>query len=166
MKVFGLVFLLFISVAAVAQGKFAGPVLKNLVNKIYSDNRKIPELSGYSFRQENLVTEIKDTQQINADVFMKGTSAVVFFSMLKDTVKKRYVILDVLEIKDIEKGWQVHTILCRLDKKSNAGIVALIKNGEGDYLNNVKLAWHFNRAKMQFESIPVTGIDCFNEGGD
>lgn len=166
MRTLSLIFCLLFSLTTIAQGKYAGPVFKQLLYKTYQDNRKIGLLKGFRFMQENRVSDLRDSLQLFANVFKQGPTIVVFFSMLKDTGRKLYSILDVLEIKDPDKGWQVHTVFCRKDKKSDVNIVALAQHSGEDYLNTIKQAWIFDRVKRKFESIPTTGIDCFNEGGE
>ena len=157
----------FVSFYAVAQGKYAGPLVKKLIGKTYTNSSKIAGLPGYQFREGSLVSAINDPEQMVVQVLQKGTTFVVFFSVMTDTVKKIYSILDLLEIKNVTKGWQVRTTFCRRDTINNVEIVALVKSSPNkDYLTEVKQAWRFDRDKIRFLAIPVKGIDCFNEGGD
>ncbi len=167
MRVILLAAFLFVSFCTVAQGKYAGPLVKRLIGKTYTGNRKIPGLPGYQFRQGSLVSALNDPEQMMVEVLQKGANFVVFFSVMTDTVKKIYSILDLLEIKNVAKGWQVRTTFCRRDTVDNVEIVALVKSSPNkDYLTEVKQAWRFDRDKIRFLAIPVKGIDCFNEGGD
>lgn len=167
MKCIALVLLMAFSMYVNAQGKYAGPLLKKLIGKTYTNSSKIPGLRGYQFREGSLVSALNDPEQMMVQVLQKRTSFVVFFSMMTDTVKKIYSILDLLEIKNVTKGWQVRTTFCRRDTIDNVEIVALVKSSPNkDYLTEVKQAWRFDRDKIRFLAIPVKGIDCFNEGGD
>ena len=167
MRVILLHIFFFVSFCTVAQGKYAGPLVKKLIGKTYTNSTKIPGLPGYQYRQGSLVSALNDPEQMMVEVLQKGTNFVVFFSLMTDTVKKIYSILDLLEIKNVTKGWQVRTTFCRRDTINNVEIVALVKNSpDKDYLNEVKQAWRFDRDKIRFLSIPIKGIDCFNEGGD
>ena len=158
--------LFFISTIAAAQGKYAGPVLKKLINKTYVNSRILPIPAGYLYLQGSLVSALNDPEKISAEIYQKGTTVLVIFSKLTDTVKRSSTILDVLEIKGVLNGWRVVTTFCRQDRVNNFEIVALAKKSKADYLTEIKLAWYFNRAKRQFLAIPVNGLDCFNERGD
>jgi hypothetical protein len=147
-----------------AQGKFAGS-LSNLVGKSYTDSRYIKGLKGWQFRQGSLLTPIDDPETITVQVFQKGTTNVVVFGFMEDTSSHVYVIADVIEVKNIKKGWEIQTGLCRQNKIDNAEIVALIKPTSEQYMTQVKQAWRFSRDKRRVEALSVKGIDCINEGG-
>jgi hypothetical protein len=40
--------------------KYSGPVFKKIIGRIYTDDRKIPGLSGYLYREGILITEVGD----------------------------------------------------------------------------------------------------------
>ena len=168
MKIILLPVFFFVSLCAGAQGRYAGPLLKKIINTSFTDTKKIPALKGYEFREGSVVSDIKDPKTITVDVFQKGIIAIVFFSLETDTAKKIYTILDVLEVRNVMKGWEVRTALCRMNKKEDTNIIALAKQSkkEDDYLTEIKQAWRFDRNKKLLEAIPVKGVDCFNEGGD
>ena len=167
MRMILLTLFFFVSLCTFAQGKYAGPLLKKMIGKTYTDSKKVPGLASYQFREGSLVSDLKDPEKMIVEVLQKGTTAVVFFSLMTDTVKKIYSILDILEIKNVTKGWQVRTTFCRQDAIGNVEIVALVKQSpDKDYLTEVKQAWRFDRDKIRFLAIPVKGVDCFNEGGD
>ena len=148
-----------------AQGKFATGDIKKLVGRIFTENGD-PGLRGFQFNEGSMISPLKDPHRIVANVYKKGSTVIVLVSLLKDSVKKLYQILDVLEIKNVQKGWEVRTALCRQDQQDDAEIVALAKQSKEDFLTGIQKAWRFNRQKRYFESLAVRGIDCFNEGDD
>ena len=166
MKLRVLALLFLIPALTYAQGKYATGLMKNLVGKQFTDSVNLPALKGYQFRHGALISPYKDSNRIVAAVYQKGSTVVAIVSYLKDSSKKIYQVLDVLEIKNVEKSWQLRTALCRLNQLDDTEIFALAKKGKGDYLDEVKLAWRFSLKYRFFQSMDVKGIDCFNEGGD
>jgi hypothetical protein len=148
---------------ATAQGKYAG-TMKKLIGVTYSDSRNIKELARWTFRQGSVITPLDNPEMVTVDVFQRGTTWIVYASVKEDTASDIYKIVDVLEIKNVQKGWEPKTGLCRQHKIENAQIVALVKVIYTEFLKQVKLAWRFNPDKRRFEKIPVKGIDCIHEG--
>ncbi len=166
MKIFFLLsFLSFAFVNAIAQpGKYAG-TKKNLIGKIYTDSRNIAGLEGWQFREGSVVNPPDDPEMITVDVFQKGTTCIVFFSIKEDTTSAAYTIMDVVEVKSVMKGWQLKTTFCRKDAVENVEIVALVKWSPSlEFLKPAKKAWRFNRDKRRFEILSIKSIDCINEG--
>ena len=165
MKRTALALLFLIPAITHSQGKFATGVIKNLVGKVFTENAN-PGLKGFEFKEGSMISPMKDPCRIAAAVYKNGSTVLVLVSWLKDSVKKLYQVLDVLEIKNVLKGWQVRIAVCRKDQQDDSEIVALAKQNKEDFLTEIKQAWRFNRQKRYFESLAVKGIDCFNEGVD
>jgi len=147
-------------------GKYAG-TMKKLIGITYSDSRNISALKGWQFREGSVVNPLDDPEMITVDVFNKGTTWTAFFSVKEDTAIDKYKIMDVVEVKNVLKGWILKTTFCRQHKNENAEIVALVKESSTlEYLKPAKKAWRFNRDKRRFEILNVKGIDCLNEGID
>lgn len=161
--------LLLISLVAVTHtglaqpGKYAG-TKKSLLGKSYSDSRNIEGLQGWEFQQGSVLNELTDPEMITVDVFKKGTTYIIFFSIKEDTASDTFVIHDVLEVKGVVKGWQIMTSFCRKNKQASTYIVAWVKNTTAEYFKTIKKAWKFNRDKRRIEVTPVKGIDCENIG--
>jgi hypothetical protein len=145
-------------------GKHAG-TKKSMVGKVYTDCRNITGLKGWTFRDGSVITQIDNPEMMTADVFQKGTTYVVLFSIKEDTASQEFKIMDVLEIKNVTNAQQIKTALCRDNKNENVEIVALIKPGNTQYSKALK-AWRFNRDKRRFEILSIKGIDCINERFD
>jgi hypothetical protein len=148
---------------ASAQGKYA-PTLKNLIGKSFADERKVAGLKGYAFTEGTMITPINDPQRMAVDVYRKGNQAVVLFSLLTDSVKMISTILDVIEIKNILKGWDIKVATCSLNGNEQADVVALAKTGTKEYTTTVSKAWRCNRDKIRIEAISAKGLKCLNEG--
>jgi hypothetical protein len=167
MKLIAVLFLLCLTKNGFSQpGKYAGQQ-KSLIGKTYTDSRRIVQLKTWQFREGSVVNPLNDTEMITVDVFQKGTTWIVFFSIQEDTAAASYKIMDVIEIKAVMKGWQIRSGFCRSNKNENPEIVALVKRSTvSEYLKSVKKAWRFNRNKRRFEIISPEGVDCVNQALD
>jgi hypothetical protein len=145
-------------------GRYAG-TKKSLIGNIYTDSHNITGLSGWTFREGNVVNSLNDHEMITVDVFQKGTTYIVLFSIKEDTASEEFKIMDVLEIKNVTTAQQIATAFCRDNKNENAEIVALIKPGNTEYSKALR-AWRLNRDKRRIEIKNIKGIDCLNEGFD
>ncbi|MFI5133437.1 MAG: hypothetical protein ACHQEB_03830 [Chitinophagales bacterium] len=155
---------IFCSPLLFAQGKYAGPVLKKLIGKTFTNERHIPGLNGYQFREGSMITDINDPEPQALDVLLKGTKAVVVFSAMSDIAKKIFQIVDIIEIQSIQAGWEIKTAGCQAGQAEGEIIVALVKPGNKEYTTSVKQAYRCNRDKIRFEMIGVKNIRCLNEG--
>jgi hypothetical protein len=158
--------LLFLTEIVLSQpGKYAGQQ-KYLIGKTYTDSREIKQLKIWQFQQGSVVNSLSDPETITVDVFQKGTTWVVFFSIKEDTASQNFIIIDVMEIKNVTKGSTVKTSFCRSQKIDNSLIVAWAKETPTEYLATIKKAWRFNPDKRRVELISTKGIDCLNERFD
>lgn len=157
---FGLVLpMVLFSALVYAQGQYAGS-MKSMVNQTYRNSRTIPDLDGFDFQEGSLVSGRNDTEAMLVDVFNKGNTAIVFFSVMEDTTAHKYTIMDVVEVKDIEPGWEVRTAFCRQRGVSSADIVAVVKTSNQQYLKTVREAYRFNRSKRKFFPVNAKEVDC------
>lgn len=155
--------LFFFYTCSSGQGKYAGS-LKKLVGTSYTDSRNIPGLAGWEFRQGSVVTPLDNPEMIIADVFQRESSWISLFSIKEDTASDIYTIMDVIEVKNVLKGWQLKSTSCRQNKVENVEIVVLVKwSPSQEFLKPAKKAWRFSRDKRRFEILSVKGIDCLNE---
>jgi hypothetical protein len=102
---------------------------------------------------------------ITADVFQRGTTYIILFSIKQDTAGADFIIADLVEVKNISSSYQVKTGLCKEGDIENAEIVAIIKPGKTEFSKAIK-AWRFNRDKRRVEAKNIKGISCINEGFD
>ena len=145
-----------------AQGEFAGARPRTLIGKTYNNDRILPGLPGYEYREVTLASGEKDPEQFSVGVFQKGSTWLVFYSVNNTPGSDHYTILDVLVIKHISKGQTVKTLLCRQDKLSDIEVVAITNPGSSEFSPAIK-AWRFNRSTKKFEMKDVKGVDCMND---
>lgn len=158
-----LIFLLCGCVVMAQPGKYAG-TKKSLIGKKYTDSHSIKGLQGWTFREGNVLNPLTDPEMITVDVFQKGTTYIVMFSIKEDTASDIFLIVDVMEVKGVAKGWQIMSGMCRQNQQENTYIVAWLKEATTEYLKTIKKAWKFNPDKRRIEVIPVKGVDCVNIG--
>jgi hypothetical protein len=146
------------------QGRYAGS-LKSLVGVTYTDSRQIPALASWTMRQGSVASLLSDPEWFMVEIFQKGTTYAILFSLRADTSTETQVIQDVVEVKNVSSTWEVKSALCREYETENAFIVAVIKPDDKEY-TKAKKAWRFNRDKRRFEPVSAKIIDCLNEGFD
>ncbi len=154
---------LFLVVHTSAQGKYAG-TKKTMIGKVYTEAKDLAALKGWTFIEGNLANSLDDPERIVCDVFKKGTTFLVFFSIMEDTASGKYKVADVVEITGVTKGWVVHGSFCRQNEQENQYIIAWGKDDTEQYMKIIRKAWKFNPDKRRFEAIPVKGVDCENIG--
>lgn len=158
-RISAVVVLLFIATQTFAQGQFAGS-MKAMINQSYRNSRTIPDLEGFDFQEGSLVSTVSDSKAMLVDVFNKGNTSIVFFSVMEDTTAHKYTIMDVVEVKNIQPGWEVRTGFCRQRGIGSADIVAVVKTSNQAYLKTVREAWRFNRDKRKFYPVNAKEVDC------
>jgi hypothetical protein len=157
---------LFVSLCATqlsAQSKNPGS-MKKLVGQSYLDARHIQGLKGWQFRQGDLITPVDDSEMVTVDVYVKGTSAIVILSVMEDTASRVFHIADVLEIKNVPKGWVIKTSTCSEGDNEDIELVALVKETKSERFKLIKQAWRCNRAKRRIEIASIKNISCINDG--
>lgn len=51
-----------------------------------------------------LANSLNDPERITSDVFKKGTTFVVLFSIMEDTASDKHTVIDVVEITGVQKA--------------------------------------------------------------
>ena len=158
----GLLFFL-LSTTVMAQGKYAG-TKKSLIGKVYTDSRNLTALKGWEFMEGGLANSLDDPERIMSEVFKKGTTYVVLFSIMEDTASGKFKVMEVVEITGVLKGWTVRSSFCRQNEQENNYIIAWGKENAGQYMKLIKKAWKFDPDRRRINVIPVKGVDCENIG--
>ena len=165
LKLFACITWLALQLTADAQpGKYAGSK-KSLVGKTYTDSRKIPGLTGWQFREGSMISGIDDPELVTVDVFKKGTTWLIIFSMKEDTADTAFTIQDVVEVKGVLSTQHIRTGTCQEGANESGEIVALVKQQNTDYSKAIK-AWQYSRDKRRVRVMNSKLVKCMNEGGD
>lgn len=151
---------------SIAQSKYAG-TMKKLVGTSFTDDRQIKGLRGWTFVEGSLLTGVDDPEVMTASVFRKGTTYIVLGNYMEDTASHTYIIYDLIEIKNVPKGYEPKTGICRNYGAEDVEVVAVVKlDPNKEFLKPATKAWRFNRDKKRFEAISTKKVDCISEGGD
>lgn len=103
----------------------------------------------------DIISNVYDKKVILSKAKMQGNKVQYF------------EILSILDIGKIKINEQIIVQECRLNKKKDNLIIALINpiNSEPYYTKIIK-AWKLNPKNNTFNPIPTKGIDCLNEEFD
>jgi hypothetical protein len=165
-KLFFLVLVVMLPAAhARAQGKYAGS-MKKLMGIVYEDSRKIAALKGWQFRQGDLITPVDSPIPTTVTVFQKGTTAIVLLSGQAGSAENSFRISDVLEVKNVTRGWVIKTGTCKVGQNSDMGIIALAKDSKSESLTTIRQAWRCNLDRLRIEITDSKNISCLNEGAE
>jgi hypothetical protein len=99
---------------------------------------------------------------MTADVFKKGTTYIVLFSIKEDTADTKLTIADLLEVKNVLSTRHIRTGTCTDGANELIDIVALIKNENTESSKAIK-AWRLNRDKRRIEIASPKLIKCMND---
>ncbi len=152
-----------LSEIVVAQGKYAG-TKKSLIGKVYTDSRNLFALKGWTYMEGGLANSLNDPERIMSEVFKKGTTYIVLFSIMEDTASDKFKVIDVVEITGVLKGWTVRSSFCRQNEQENNYIIVWGKENTGQHMKLIKKAWKFDPDRRRINVIPVKGVDCENIG--
>ena len=111
-----------------------------------------------------LANSLNDPERIMSEVFKKGTTYIVLFSIMEDTASDKFKVIDVVEITGVLKGWTVRSSFCRQNEQENNYIIVWGKENTGQYMKLIRKAWKFDPDRRRINVIPVKGIDCENVG--
>lgn len=152
-----------LNIAAGAQGRYTVD-FKKLIGRTYTNDRHIPGLEGYAYRQGDLITDANDEEPQFISIFIKGKNAVVVYSVQTGTAKKIFTIIDIIQITNIPTGWEIKTAGCNEGATEGEIIIALVDPGKKQYTTTVKQAWLCERDKLRIEAISTKNVKCLNEG--
>jgi hypothetical protein len=136
--------------------------MKKMINKTYTDEKHINGLAGWTFQEGSLITPVDDPEAMTADVFKKGTTYIVLFSIKEDTADTKFTIADVLEVKNVLSSQHIRTGTCNEGANEAIDIVALIKK-ENTGSSKALKAWRLNRDKRRVELANPKLVKCMNE---
>jgi len=163
MKLLSVIILSLFFYAANAQGKYAGSY-KQLIGKIFADEKKIPGLKGFSYHEGTMLSSTDEAAPFFSELYRKGSTYIFLLTRKTFSSAETYKILDVLEIRNVQAPWEVKSSTCRQNEKEDDMVVALVKAVNTAYLKNIKQAWRIDLAKGVINATSTKGIDCINEG--
>jgi hypothetical protein len=148
-----------------AQGKYSG-AFKKLIGTTFRDERHMTSLPGYKFRQGSMVADVMGPHPMSLYVFIKGSAAVVALTQVADSAANIPTIVDIIDIRNIPKGWEVKTGGCQVGDTEGQTIVGIVNPGKQEYTRVIRQAWYCNLDKLRFEATSTKNMKCLNEGQD
>lgn len=130
------------------------------IGKTYKKLDDLLEFKNYKEGESVLITESKDPKKIFSKI-SDGKRTMVLFSEYAQQGNK---ILGILDLGKLEKDIRLVLRDCRVDKKTEVFIVALVKEQPSNaYFTSIIKAWKVDQEKNTFIMIPIKGIDCLND---
>lgn len=164
MKIYTLTFLsLAFGSASFAQGKFVSESYKSLIGATWQKDEDLPLLSGFAYRGGAMFSGFDDEEQLGANWFIKGATALVFFEQMNED--NTHEIIDVLEITGLKKNQEVKIGDCYVGEAEMVSLVALTTSSQAERWKALK-AWNFNRDKRRIESFNSSGVTCLGMIGE
>ncbi len=143
-------------------GKYAGSQ-KEMIGKIYT--RDMPGIEDWEALGGSVMSNLDEPEIFLVDIFKKGTTRLIMFTVQEDTAVQEYKIVDVVEVKGVLTTQEIKTGICREDKNDNSFIVALVQPRNIQYNKAIK-AWRLNRDKRRVEVVTTAKVDCLQEAFD
>jgi hypothetical protein len=93
-----------------------------------------------------------------------GATAVALESVSRDAKgRPTWRVVDSAEIPDVKDGYSIEMQSCRLDKRKDEAIMAIVTPAAGKAgspWGNSYWAVRFDRKQKRFTSVPVANVDC------
>ena len=144
------------------QGRYAG-TMKKMLGVTYSDIKHVSGLNGWQYQEGSLLTAVDDTEVMTADVFKKGTTYIILFSVKEDTADIKFTIADIIEVKNVLSSQHIRTGTCSEGANEAVDIAALVKKENNIEYSRAIKAWRLNRDKKRAELISPKLVKCMNE---
>lgn len=151
-----------VTLQAAGQGKFAGSYA-SLIGKKYTDEKQLTLLNGFTYRGGTMLSDVNDPDGFSGGWYVKGNLIVALFE--QKIGDKGRAILDVLEIKNVQKDQELSIGVCQDGESVNEGIVALVQVSKDERFKAVK-AWYFNRDKIRIDIFASDKVTCLGMVGD
>ena len=138
---------------------------KTTIGKTFVNIKNIPVFNDYKEEMGTIISGL-EKQNKGYHIISNGYNKKVILS--KSTMQgnrvQSYEILAILDIGNINKNESIIVQECRLNKKKDNLIIALIKpiNSQPYYTNIIK-ACKLNPKNNTFTPLSTKGIDCLNE---
>src|SRR6478736_4454690 len=154
---------LFICSGLHAQGKLAGSY-GALINKRFTDEKQLTSLYGFTYRGGSVIGDSADPRGLSVSWYMKGPIIVALFESKKADAAVIQIV-DVLEIRNIQKDQELSIGVCQDGENVMPGLVALVQPSEAKRYKALK-AWNFNPEKLMIEPWPQEKISCLGAVGE
>jgi hypothetical protein len=136
------------------------PNAKTAIGKTYNRIDEIVEFKNFKEAEGVLIADSKEQNKTFSKI-SDGKNTMVLFT---EYSTRGYKILGILDLGEIKRNIRLVLRECRVDKKTDGFIVALVREQPSNaYFTNIIKAWKVDQKKNTFIPIPIKGIDCFND---
>lgn len=133
---------------------------KSAIGKTFEKINDIDVFSNYIEEQGVVISEINEHNKGFA-IISNGDHKIVLLTAYS---LKGYKILAILDLGNIAKNEVIVLRECRLNKKKDNFIVAILNPKISQlYFTDIIKAWRLDSSNNSFKSIPTKGVDCLNE---
>lgn len=137
----------------------------SVIGSIYRNITELKEFKGYKTVAGSVLEPTRDNYSIAT--IIKGNYNILLFEkdlLINNGSTVRYKLLDTLNIGVLKKPYAIVYSSCRISRKNNSEIVALVKGENKEYFTKILKTWKANKKTERFEKISTKGIDCFDNG--
>lgn len=136
------------------------PNAKSAIGKTYKKIDELVEFKNFKEAEGVVIADSKETDKI----FSKISDGKFTLLLFTEYSTKGYKIFGILDLGVIKKNTRLVLRECRIDKKTDGFIVALVREQPSSaYFTNIIKAWKVDQKTNTFIAIPIKGIDCFND---
>ncbi|RYE17666.1 MAG: hypothetical protein EOP45_15415 [Sphingobacteriaceae bacterium] len=137
----------------------------SIIGSVYRNVTELKEFKGYKKVEGSVLELARDHYSIATIV--KGNYNILLFEkilQIGDGSTVKYKLLDTLNIGLLKKPYTIAYSACRISRKNDSEIVALVKGEYKEYFTKILKAWRANKKTKRFEKTSIKGVDCFDNG--
>jgi hypothetical protein len=140
---------------------------------VFRDIAEIPELKDYEDQSGTILQESDSLGNYKYAIGQYGNDKnflIIFEEIVKEpnNPKSKFKILDTLNIPKLNPNEIIAYATCRLNKKDDSEIIAIVKSHSSDdveFYDQIIKAWRADTKTRKIVPIEdLKGIDCINEG--
>jgi hypothetical protein len=165
-RVYFLFFLFTVSQSAISQNLKVDDNFRHIIGNTFKVDTDPQGLGEYTYVGGSVLSPLEVENMVVITEYRYQQNVLITFSRKNNPANELFTIEEVLHIKNLKNGWDLKTAVCRKDTEDDPSIIAIVKAGNKEFSDNVKMAWRFNWQTLTLEKITVKGIDCLHEGFD
>ncbi|MBS1950623.1 MAG: hypothetical protein OJF59_000814 [Cytophagales bacterium] len=146
-----------------AQGRFAGSY-RSLIGKKFFDEKQLTPLNNFTSRGGSVLGNPGGEADLSVSWYSKGNLIVALYESRENSTKE-ITVIDVLEIKNVQKNQELAMGVCTDGENEMPGLVALVQPSSAKRYKAIQ-AWNFNLDKIRIESWSADKVTCLGAVGE